>query len=60
MTEITLNDRIQENTAVALGLFDGVHEGHEIILRNAGMYSLQGYATCCLYFQDRINKIQTR
>lgn len=32
MTEITLNDRIPEKTAVALGLFDGIHSGHRLIL----------------------------
>ena len=32
MTEICLDEKIQSETAVALGLFDGVHEGHRIIL----------------------------
>ena len=32
MTEITENDRISEKTAVALGLFDGIHTGHRLIL----------------------------
>ncbi|MBQ8297756.1 MAG: riboflavin biosynthesis protein RibF [Ruminococcus sp.] len=32
MTEITGNDRISEKTFVALGLFDGIHSGHRLIL----------------------------
>lgn len=32
MTELTGNDRISEKTAVALGLFDGLHSGHRLIL----------------------------
>lgn len=58
MTEITLNDRIKEKTAAALGLFDGVHEGHELILRNAGMYSLQNYAPSVFTFRTESIKIK--
>lgn len=32
MTEITVNNRISEKTAVALGLFDGLHHGHRAVL----------------------------
>ncbi len=35
MTIITLNDKISEKTAVALGIFDGIHCGHRIIIENA-------------------------
>ncbi|MBR6385114.1 MAG: riboflavin biosynthesis protein RibF [Ruminococcus sp.] len=58
MTEITLNDRIKEKTAAALGLFDGVHEGHELILRNAGMYSMRNYAPSVFTFRTESIKIK--
>jgi len=32
MTEITENDYISEKTAVALGIFDGLHHGHRAVL----------------------------
>lgn len=35
MTEITVNDRISEKTAVALGIFDGLHHGHRAVLSEA-------------------------
>lgn len=42
MTEITLNDKIQEKTAVALGLFDGIHEGHKLIMRKVRSHTVWG------------------
>lgn len=35
MTEITVNSRISEKTAVALGIFDGLHHGHRAVLSEA-------------------------
>ena len=58
MTELTLNDRIQEKTAAALGLFDGVHEGHELILRNTMLYSLQDYAPAVFTFRTESIKFK--
>ena len=39
MTVITENS-IAEPTAVALGIFDGVHAGHKLIIRKAVKLSL--------------------
>lgn len=38
MTTIMLNDRIPQKTAVALGLFDGVHCGHRLIMERTCNY----------------------
>lgn len=35
MTEILINDIIQEKTCVALGLFDGLHHGHRRVIEAA-------------------------
>lgn len=35
MTIVKLNDKISEKTAVALGIFDGIHCGHRLIIENA-------------------------
>lgn len=35
MTEIIINDIIQEKTCVALGLFDGLHHGHRRVIEAA-------------------------
>ena len=40
MTEITLNDKIPDKSAVALGLFDGIHCGHRLIIDKACGYGL--------------------
>lgn len=40
MTEITLNDKILTKSAVALGLFDGIHCGHRLIIDKACGYGL--------------------
>lgn len=41
MTVITENS-IAEPTAVALGIFDGVHAGHKLIIRKAVKCSKKG------------------
>lgn len=48
MTIITLNDRIPEKTAVALGIFDGVHCGHRLIIDKA---CTQGLAPAVFTFR---------
>ena len=58
MIQITLNDRIHENTAVALGLFDGVHEGHRLIIRNVNLYSLCNYAPAVFTFRTESVKFK--
>lgn len=40
MTTIKLNDRIPQKTAIALGIFDGVHCGHCLIINKACNYGL--------------------
>lgn len=40
MTEIKLNDRIPHKSAIALGLFDGIHCGHKLIINRACSYGL--------------------
>jgi len=58
MTEITLNDKIQEKTAVALGLFDGVHEGHRLVIKNAQVFSLYGYSSAVFTFRTESMKFK--
>lgn len=40
MTEITLNDTIPAKSAIALGIFDGIHCGHRLIIDKACNYGL--------------------
>lgn len=58
MTQITINDRIHEDTAVALGLFDGVHEGHRLIIRNVNLYSSEGFAPAVFTFRTESVKFK--
>lgn len=37
-----------ENTAVALGKFDGLHRGHQILLKKLNSISPEGYRPSCL------------
>lgn len=47
MTVIALNDRIPEKTSVALGIFDGIHCGHKLIIKHTCDY---GYVPAVFTF----------
>ena len=49
MTVITENS-IAEPTAVALGIFDGVHAGHKLIIRKAVKCSEKGLVPAVFTF----------
>lgn len=51
MTEIAENDHIPEKTAVALGLFDGLHCGHRLIISYTAEYSQIGLAPAVFTFR---------
>lgn len=55
MTVITLNNRIPEKTAVALGIFDGVHCGHRLIISHACDY---GYFPAVFTFRTESVKVK--
>lgn len=55
MTTIMLNDRIPKKTAVALGLFDGVHCGHRLIMKHTCNY---GYVPAVFTFRTESVKVK--
>lgn len=50
MIEITGNDRITEKTAVALGFFDGLHSGHQLVLSETEKYAERGLVPAVFTF----------
>lgn len=46
----TLDFQLKDKTAVAIGKFDGVHKGHELILNALMEYKEKGLKTCVLTF----------
>lgn len=46
----TLDFQLKDKTAVAIGKFDGVHKGHELILNTLLEYKEKGLKTCVLTF----------
>lgn len=59
MTVITENS-IAEPTAVALGIFDGVHAGHKLIIRKAVKCSEKGLVPAVFYLRCGFNIPKTR
>lgn len=58
MTELTENERISEKTAVALGLFDGVHHGHRRVVSRAVKLSERGLAPAVFTFRTESVKFK--
>lgn len=58
MTEIKENDIISEKTAVALGLFDGVHSGHKLIISKALNYTQKGFVPAVFTFRTESVKFK--
>lgn len=52
MTEITQNDFISEKTAVALGIFDGVHLGHRKIIEFSKEFEKSGFVPTVFTFKN--------
>lgn len=52
MTVITENDCITEKTAVALGLFDGVHLGHRKIIEFSKRFEKSGFVPAVFTFKN--------
>ena len=53
MSEVTiLTQPVSQPTAVALGLFDGVHLGHQAVLRAAAACRQDGLLPCAFTFQS--------
>lgn len=50
ITAKTLDIQMKEPTAVALGLFDGVHKGHRAVLRQAVEQKKRGLCPCVFTF----------
>ena len=46
----TIDFQLKDKTAVAIGKFDGVHKGHELILNTLMSYKERGYKTCVMTF----------
>ena len=49
-TIYTIYENINENTAVTVGKFDGMHKGHELLVNNIKIQSNRGYKSCILSF----------
>lgn len=52
MTVITKNDCISEKTAVALGLFDGVHLGHREVIKFSTGFERSGFVPAVFTFKS--------
>lgn len=53
MINITNNDYIPEKkTAVALGIFDGVHQGHQAVINCANSFKSKGYKSAVFTFKS--------
>ena len=51
MKIIAANDIIPEKTAIALGIFDGVHSGHEFVFRRVNEYRKDGLVPAVFTFR---------
>ena len=49
-TIYSIYENINENTAVTVGKFDGMHKGHELLVRNIKGQGDRGYKSCILSF----------
>lgn len=51
MVNVTENGGIKEKTAVALGIFDGVHCGHRLVISSAVKYAEKGFTPAVFTFR---------
>lgn len=50
MHNITVNDALTVKTAAALGIFDGVHTGHRLVLSETMKYTVKGFVPAVFTF----------
>lgn len=55
---IAANEKIPEKTAVALGIFDGVHSGHELVFRRVNEYRENGLVPAVFTFRTESLKFK--